>query len=165
MRREEIQKEMEQLSEAKQKVLLQLEKATREREQADVIIKGIDERLPSLLAGIALKTVPSSKGMKEIGQIKREKARQNGIVDNYRFLKAGLESELKKYSQHRFEVLTRKMDRWNEYDRLKEEMLVNPSDRHHHRKEVKLLGLAAHPDLGCLEDAQAFLDGLKKQQN
>lgn len=161
MTREEIQKEMDQLSEAKEEVLFQLEKATGEKEQAEAKIEELNGRLSALLAGNALKRIPSSKAVREIVQVKREKSRLNRVIEDYPFLKAGLEGARKVYSQHRFEVLTRKNDRWNEYDRLKAEILANPHDRHHDLREGKLLRLAAHPDLDCLADAKAFLKGVR----
>jgi hypothetical protein len=164
MTKEEIQNEMDQLKEAKQEVLLQLEKAAKETELARANIEELNGRLSTLLAGIALKRIPNSSGIKEIAPIKREKARQNRVIEDYPFLKAGLEAVRKEYSPHSFGMLQRKLDAWSEYERVKAEILAHPHDRHHHGREAKLLRLAAHPDLNLQSETEAFLKDLQERR-
>jgi len=164
MNRAEIQRAEDELKAKKEEVITALAKAKKEKEQADARIKEIDALLSGLLADISLKKIPNSKGMKQLVTLKREKARQSRVIETYGYLKPGLEAELKKYSPHCFEVLLRKKDLWNGYEKVKAEISANPRDRHHDLREAKLLRLATHPDLDCVEDAKAFLRKLKEDQ-
>lgn len=162
MKREEIEREQQKLMAEKQEIFIQVERALKEKEQAEARIIELDALLPKLLADIALKKIPSSPGMRQLVQNKRERGKQQRIIDRYEPLKIGLQAAGNKFRTP-LRVLDRNTQWWNLYDKTKSEILANPHDRNHELREAKLRRLANHVDLNCGPDAEEFLKGLEKK--